>query len=748
MATPECSRRIPLILAAVCVFMRLVFVFATEPIPVMWDARIYSSAGIGLIHAVSEGGGFGHPETLSAADSVVSRNLFLRSLNSHIRGEKIEWLYYAVPTLAEAQDYVFLSGPVYPAWLGLIFLQGIGGDFVAVRVVNCFLDGLSALLLMLIALRLFGRRAAVIAGVMYILSLPFTLLCGMVSPDQITILLILAALYNLIAWYDDHKTRRIYLTGLFLGLLVLTRPTATLLCLPFLAGFLFDLRRDLKSAAVMTLRALLPYVAVVLPWVLFATAYFGVLTVRDPDYSEANLRSSSSIQYDGYDLDYTAPDFWLYSIGDTIAGDLPGYAHLLIKKFIRLWAQPYNDFAQSFLQSPEAGRIVHVIIVLFGLFGIFYFMRHRRPGPVYLLLIPLYYTIVHMVFHSLARYNLNAMPLVMIASAGAMAAGYDYLKKLKLSLNNGKHIRIAIGVVVAVLLVFCLPSSIGARLFNGETGMAVVLILKAVILIGLFLFSGWLAWNEGVQIGTIRVLMIPMLILLVVITVAGGTSDGWAEWKCRLERPEQKAGVRVYVPADYRLQPNELVRIGIDLIGGPDSKNVFDVTIGDRRVTLQAGKPPLTNFYYKKMTYPVFERLRRMDREQMRFWSFVVIEPETFNTLADRDGYVKVELSASETLVRDGGYIDLFGNYTLEGTGRVMIPDLNYSSIERFVEKGDPRIWVKYALCSDSVVSYYSDDAHTGRADRVDLSPAWGVQSGRYRIYIEAMRLNRTKDHL
>ncbi len=614
MATSETFRRIPLILAVVCVVMRLMFVFTVVPIPVMWDARIYSSSAVGLIHTVSEGGEFGHPETLSSADSVISRNLFLNSMNNAIKGEKIEWLYYAVPTLAEAQDYLFLSGPVYPIWLALVFLQDIGSDFVAVRVSNCFIDGLCALLVMLIALRLFGSKAAVMAGVSYILYLPFTLLCGMVSPDQITILLILAAVYNLTAWYDDHKSRRIYLTGLFLGLLVLTRPTATLLCVPFLAGFLYDMRGDLKTGALMTLRAVLPYLVVVMPWVLIATAYFGELTVRDPDYSEANLRSSSSMQYEGYDLDYAAPDFWLYSIGDTIAENPLGYAHLLVKKCIRLWSQPYNDFAQSFIQGPDVARVIHVVLVLFGLFGAFLFIRHPRAGPVYLLLIPLYYTLVHMVFHSLARYNLNAMPVLMIASAGAMAMSYEFVRRLKLSFDRAKNIPAVSGIVIALLFVFCFPSAIGARLLGGSAGVVIVLIFKAVMIIGLFLLFGWLAWKAGAKIASIRIFAVPTLILLIVVMIAGGTADSWAEWTCRLEHPEQKAGVRIYLPHDFRLQTNELLRIGIDLIAAPERKNVFDITVGDRKMTMQAGQPPLTYFYYKKMTYPVFEKLRGIDR--------------------------------------------------------------------------------------------------------------------------------------
>ncbi len=729
----------------IALVIRLIFIFAKDQPPVMWDARIYSSCAVGLLDYVENGGTFGHPENDRKADSLLHKAEFLTAMHKHIRGEWIEWLYYSPPSMAEAQEYIFLSGPVYPIMLAAIFAVDVGTDFVVVRVINCVIDSLSIILLMLAAYRLFGRKAAFLAGAIYIIYLPFILQCGVLTPDILTTLIILLTINLVLAYYEGRKSIHIYLSGVCLGLLALNKPTATLLFVPFLAGFLYDERANLRKAMTALLKAAGPLALILVFWVAFSTSYYGEISIRDPRYSDANFRSSSSIKYEGYDLDYTEPDFWTYPVSYTIKDDPFGYVHLLGKKFNRLWQKPYNDFKESFVIGPDVTRVLHFIIIVTGLFGVFYCLIERKRGILFLFLIPAYYTVVHIVFHSLPRYNLNAMPLVIGAAAVAICGVYEFLRNY-VALNKDRRLMShAIMVGVGLVLAFVLPVSWGATLWGGKAGALGVIVIKAGLLGGA-LWGLYRLIKDDFDGKRARQLIVwPGLILMGGLLVAASAVDGWAEWKIRLDHPEKKAGVKIYVADDVRLEPGELFRIGLDITAIRDKNNLFYVTLNGEKVGFTAGEKPLTDYYYPKFAYTVFERMLDIRREEMRAWSFISMDPMAFNYMLDRDGYIWLELAGSDTLAGEGGYIDLYGVYQATSDGFWYGPGTSYSAAERLLEKGDPRIWQKYKLSSDSVISYYIDERTGTRMMREDLSDAFGRQVGRYNIIIEVKRLDKNR---
>ncbi|MEW5923754.1 MAG: glycosyltransferase family 39 protein, partial [Candidatus Zixiibacteriota bacterium] len=225
-------KQILYVLIAVCLIVRFTFILAVQQLPVMWDARIYSSAAIGLIHYLNKPDRFGHPENDTSADSTFFRAQFEYEMKNLIQGEQINWLYYTVPTSTEAQDFLFLSGPIYPIYLAVLFYVCPAGDFILVRILNVLIETLCLLLLVLIARRLFGERAAFLAGLLYIFYLPFILLAGMVSPEPMTILMILLTSFLILQWYDRQNAGYIYFIGAILGILALLKPTAVMLFIP------------------------------------------------------------------------------------------------------------------------------------------------------------------------------------------------------------------------------------------------------------------------------------------------------------------------------------------------------------------------------------------------------------------------------------------------------------------------------------------------------------------------------------
>jgi 4-amino-4-deoxy-L-arabinose transferase-like glycosyltransferase len=724
-------RRLYLIFFAAAVAVRVVFVIAYEPVPVMWDARIYSSAALGLLHYAGQGGDFGHPEHFPAADSTEQKVQFETTMANYIKGEQIEWLYYARPTIAQAEEYIFIPGPIYPLYLAIIFLVSIGSTFLKVRLLNALIDGLCVVLLMRIAERLFDRKTAIVAGILYIFYLPFILLSGLISPDSMTILFILLCFHLILKGQDEQKNKYIYWTGFLLGILVLTRPTATLLAVPFGCGYIWDNRRDGQKVLINLLRGAGPFLLVTIPWITITSLYYGQPAIRDPNYSEANFRSSSSIKYEGYDLDYTEKDFWIYPVSYTIERDPLGYGRLLVKKFIRLWGQPYNDFKQTFILTPRLATWYHLLIIFPALFGMMLFIIDKKCGLIYLFLVPGYYTIVHIILHSLARYNLSAMPLVIIAGAAVWVKSFNYIRGLWLRKGGLAVLTTAAILIMSIVFV---PERAYIELADVGPGIILSIALKfaAIFVIMVFLFK--ILSGEIKRPRVLKFLIIPFVVLAILVVESGSDRNNWVEWQCPLEKNNQTAGIKIYISRDFHLPEGLVARIGLDLKGVKGIADGIIMAVNGHRAEFALNAPPLDAFYYKKATYRVFEGLTGIGKDQMRYWSFVPLTAAEFNQAVDGDGFIDIKLTSAAV---PGSCVELYGGYVTGAADSLLIPDLTHSSIERYVEKGDPRVLLNYHLSSDSSVSYYIEG---NRESENDLSPLRGRQSGRYNIIIEAKK--------
>ncbi len=714
----------------------------------MWDARIYSASALGLIHYLTTDERFGHPELDTPADSAISQQRFKVTIDEYLNGEPIRWLQYSIPTVARAEHYLFISGPVLPTYLAAIFYFDTGNDFAVVRTINTVLDALCMLLLMLIAARLLGNRVAILAGIFYLIYLPFILMTGMISSEQITVLLILLTLHVILLWYDNNKSAYMYIAGLSLGLLVLTKPTAVLLFVPFAVGFIYDNRNEIRKLLSPLIKAAVPFLLMTVPWFIVASMYFGRPAIRDPEYAVSNLRSSSSVEYEGYDLDYVKPDFWLRSTSQMILDNPLGYARLLLKKFDRLWAQPYNDMDQSFVINQTISRVIHFVIVLSALFGVLFVFIDFRPGMIYLFVIPLYYTLVHIVFHSLARYNLNAMPIMMIAAAMVLIKVYDYVRGILKSDVVGK---IVVRVVLFVLgggFILFFPDWIMISLIGVSAAILIIVVLKTAVFL---IMSYYLFKILSIKIGrdnSLRLISFPVLLLTLMIVVPGSATDSWAEWDCRLADRSQAAGVRIYFPDNFKFKADNVCRVAIDMVATHDFDEPFLLTTNGLTAPFYFDREPVSEFYYHKATFDIFQAVYNMKMQEMRNWRSIPLNIETVNQLLARNGYLDFRIQASNVSPDPKLYIDIFGFYPSEAAGEVYIPSFSYyaTSIERFVEKGDPRIWMKYPLSSDSVISYYID-GKTKRRSPEDLSPSIGKQYGRFGIFLEVKEPNETVYH-
>jgi hypothetical protein len=124
--------------------------------------------------------------------------------------------------------------PGYPVLIALLF-GAFGESDASLQFFQILADSLSAVVVFLIALALFNRRAAIIAGLLVAFAPQFTYNSVLLLPDTLSVLPILLAVYFLIRAYKRPRLLPLILTGALIGLSCWLRANALLLA-PFMAA--------------------------------------------------------------------------------------------------------------------------------------------------------------------------------------------------------------------------------------------------------------------------------------------------------------------------------------------------------------------------------------------------------------------------------------------------------------------------------------------------------------------------------
>jgi 4-amino-4-deoxy-L-arabinose transferase-like glycosyltransferase len=168
-----------------------------------------------------------------------------------------------------------LRPPGYPLLLAFVYM--LGGHWLAGRVANALLGSLLVLLVYLIASRLWGRRRAVIAGLLAAVFPPLIALTGSLLSEPLFIVLELLVVLATLR-YQDSQRRPLYaaVIGLLIAAAALTRSVGLLLPVVAIVGIWVapgsTRRQAVGSVAVM----LAVMCAVIAPWaVRNAEAFHG-----------------------------------------------------------------------------------------------------------------------------------------------------------------------------------------------------------------------------------------------------------------------------------------------------------------------------------------------------------------------------------------------------------------------------------------------------------------------------------------
>jgi 4-amino-4-deoxy-L-arabinose transferase-like glycosyltransferase len=219
--------------------------------------------------------------------------------------------------------------PGYPFFLGAVYAIA-GNEAPPVgRLVGAFLGTLSVGLVGLIALRLWGKRVALLALGIAAVAPPMVILSTALISEALFVPLVLGAvLCALAARGSRHRYRWAIVTGMLVGLCALTRTNGLLLILPFVLAFAPARKRRFGAwapAAAMLLAA----VVTIAPWTVRNwTVFHAFIPISDETgYTIAGTYDQVSR------TDRVQPAVWV----EAEHGASPEYAEILFQASIGRW---------------------------------------------------------------------------------------------------------------------------------------------------------------------------------------------------------------------------------------------------------------------------------------------------------------------------------------------------------------------------------------------------------------------------
>ena len=443
---PECissnrKRRLVLLASAVAVFALSLAIRLYHNLNLdfrVWffeDAQNYLNAGASVYQAFANG-------------PVKAIDFILQDMQNY-SGE------FAALTSTTLVDRVSIDGPVFPSYLAILEkIAGLdpanpqfGSASTLMATANSILDSISCLLILMTGTLAFGAAAGVSAGFIAALYPAFIVNTQWCMSETFSVFMISSWLLSFV-WLarSPGSILRGSLSGLILGITMLTKPIfiyllpLAILCIAAFQRVNPDIEKNQnspsRSSRIAALVAMLVATMIaVSPWLAYTNAAYGKPSLgvqRAPIY---NLVVGNTVTEDGWislphrtrvpattlgALEYTAKQFM----------DNPlGWISLQLKKPVRLWSGAWNDAGYTVAGlNPKAQDVFHQFLLLLAFSWVVFLLadsRIRYNGTAAFLTLASSAVVglhcMYLAVSALTRYNLTAMPAVILLAGAAVA---------------------------------------------------------------------------------------------------------------------------------------------------------------------------------------------------------------------------------------------------------------------------------------------------------------------------------------
>jgi len=334
-------------------------------------------------------------------------------------------------------------GPIYPYFLASIYLV-FGHNYDIVRVFQATLDSVTAIILFLIGVSIFGRKVAYTASLIYALYFPAIANTSVLYMESLLTFLLAVTVLLLVKVLRGKELKWPICLGFMLGITTLCRPI-TILFPVFI--FIVLLLKDGNLNKVNVIKgtlATLTMILVVSSWTIrnyvlfkrFVPVAFGGgqafwtgnyvpndgiwIGWDDPailEIGETALQRTSDPKMTLIEMDRI---FLRKAIQNILDSPLAS-SMLLLKKLLRLYKFPsHGGFSYGAIRrgwwttrTKEAVRAIYTLILLAGAYGM-YGAKNQWKDALPLFAVIIYFTLLHTVTFAVPRYHFPIIPYIII----------------------------------------------------------------------------------------------------------------------------------------------------------------------------------------------------------------------------------------------------------------------------------------------------------------------------------------------
>jgi hypothetical protein len=398
--------------------------------------------------------------------------------------------------------------------------------------------------------------------------------------------------------------------------------------------------------------------------------------------------------------------------------------------------------------SPATGiqLFFHRLLIILSVIGISLSLAAWRSlWLVYLLML---YATCQIYAVGIPRYNVPAMPFVMLLASYAVMTIAEKLKNFFHRLNWWGVLCASVFCASAVLFYLPYPVSVGA-LVSVVPSLDAEQAHKLIIFMGNlnFIIIAVLIFLYRKQESTAQAIcktVVFMALSLPFLNNSLMTDKVWHEWRCTLRDTSCRIVQKIFLPPDLHILPTTKADLFLDVMGGEGKEYALAVNINGKRVHCYADGLQSDREAFRKRFFGLYEffffHTYGLRPEDLRQWYRIPLDPEVLKTGSP----IEIECYLDGTPDSHTNYVHLFGDYITghQKKERIyegpMIPSTNQdTSLYKIMPyEGDSRFETSVKLRSTKRESFFckGNSCHA-----TDLSATPGLQQGTYRIQIRLL---------
>jgi 4-amino-4-deoxy-L-arabinose transferase-like glycosyltransferase len=356
---------------------------------------------------------------------------------------------------------IFYQDPLYPYFLALVY-KTIGRDFLWVYSLQAVFGGLTAAVIFLMGERTIGRSAGIIGGLLYACYSPAIYFDGLLLKVTLSAFLITMSVYFLLGNKPESAGIGHFLSGIFLGLAILTRANFLLIFPVVILIVLLTNTAVFRKRVFTVLLFILGNLLILTPVlirnyvvtgdVVLTTAQAGsnffmgqhpeatgtypaLSFVRaDPLHEQKDFQREAEKRLQRPLKPSEVSKYW-FGEGLAFIRDKPGAFLSLTGKKLLLFMNDYEiaDNHNFYFHKRYSGILKWLpftfgLIGPFFLLGIFTLMRERGIATTLLFFIQVTYILSVILFYVFSRYRMPLLPVICLTAGYAVYSLFHQIR--------------------------------------------------------------------------------------------------------------------------------------------------------------------------------------------------------------------------------------------------------------------------------------------------------------------------------